>query len=433
MVRLAAFPLVVLACAPSDAVRAARHGDTTALQKAIAPQLRAGKLTDADAAAIARAVGEHEIAEAKGDSGVERLRELRPCASQLSSALADRAETHDAVGAEAAMALVEAQALSDADARKYASDPDDGWRAVGALGLVRAKDAEARRKALVDPSSRVRRAAMRASAEARDPEDVPALFEAARVDPDLLARSSAVRAIARIDPAGSDVAERLRDLWAGGDEALREDVALAYASPHIAASGGAEALRVLLAAGHGAGAVSAAGLVLRRGLPPSAAVFDDDTRKSAVAVLVHAIEDEPRRERMLALATAPLSEPDLLAAVKKASHADSDRELQETALERLLDVPAEKEAAKKALLPYASPDSPERLARAARMALAAAGERSIQAWIEADLKAPSPSAKLLAARALASLGRASRAAPLLADPDATVRLGAVCTLVRAAK
>jgi len=428
------FPfLFILACAGSDAVGAARRGDAVALQKAIEPGLRAGKLGESEAAEIARAAAEHEIAVAKGEEGVDRLRELRTCTAELTSAFAERAGTHDAVGAEAAMALLESDAMAQADARKYLGDPDDGWRAVGVRGLVREKDGEARRKALVDPSARVRRAAMRASAEVRDPEDVAALFEAARVDPDLLARSSAVRAIARIDPPGADAAERLRDLWTGGDEALREDVALAYASPHIAASGGAAALRVLLAAGHGAGAVSAAGLVLRRAMPPAVPVFDDETRKSAIAVLLHAIEDEPRRERMLALATAPLSEPELLEAVKKASHAESDLELQQAALARLLDVPSEKEAAKKALMPFASPGSPERLARSARLALAGAGERSMQAWLEADLKAPDASTKLLAARGLASLKRAARATPLLADSDVRVRLGAACTLIRAGK
>ncbi len=435
MPRVAAWWLVaamsLYACATSDAVGAARRGDAAALQKAIEPGLRSGKLGEAEAASIARALAEHEIESAKSEDGAEHVRELRACASELSSALAERAETHDAPGAEAAMALLESDGMSTGDARKYASDADDGWRAVGARGLVRKQDAEARRKALVDPSARVRRAAMRACAEAKDPDDVPALFEAARVDPDMLARSSAVRAIATIDPPATDAAERLRDLWSGGDEALREDVALAHTSPHIAASGGSAALRVLLAAGHGAGAVSAAGLVLRRApRPGETAAFDAETQRSAVAVLLHAIEDEPRRERMLALATSPLSEPALLEAVKTASRSDGDLALKEAALSRLLDVPSERDAAQKALIPFANPDSPEQLARAARLALAAAGVRSVQAWIEADLRAPSASTKLLAANALASLGRAARATPLLADPDAHVRLGAACTLIR---
>jgi phosphohistidine phosphatase SixA len=418
--------LVLVGCGSSAAVSAARRGDDAALARAIEPGLRTGTLHDDEAARIALAVAEHIIEASKGDDAQARVRELRLCARSLGSALQDRAKTHDPAGAEAAMALVEEGEMSEGATRAWLHDASDDWRAVGARGLVRDGDGALRMSAFLDPSVKVRRSAMRASAQARDLHDVAALFEAARVDPDLMARSEAVRAIARVDPVGGDTAMRLHDLWSTSDDALREDIARAYASPHIAAGGGAEELRVLLAAGHGPGAVSAAALVIGK---PS---FDDDTRKSAVALLVRTIDEAPRRERFLAVAMAPLSNPDVRAALKRATEETNDLETRESALSRLLDVPTERAAATKMLFAFASPSSPERVARRARLALAADGEVSVQAWIEADLKSADPSTRLLAASALVSMHRGARAASLLADPDAHVRTSAACTLLTAA-
>jgi hypothetical protein len=422
------------ACAVPPAVSAARRGDSAAVARAIEPELRSGRLQNDEATAIARAVAEHALEASKGEEARDRVRDLRSCAGALVSALEDRSEIHDAAGAEAATALLEIGDLDASDARKWLRDPSDDWRAVGARGLVREEDAAARAKALLDPSVKVRRASMRASAEAKAAGDVPGLLEAARVDPDLLARSEAVRAIARIDPASADVVHRLHDLWSTSDDALREDIARAWVSPHLLSSGGAEELRVLLAAGHGPGVVNAAALIVMRARTSGSAAppaFDDETQKSAVAVLVRTVDQAPRRDRLLAIAMAPLSNAEVAAAVKRASGESNDLETRESALSRLLEVASEHDAAKKALIAFASPGSPELLARRARLALAADGEIAVQAWIEADLKSPDPSTKLLAASALASLHRVARAAPLLADPDAHVRTAAACTVLAA--
>lgn len=426
-------------CGGGAAIDAARRGDSAALARAMDPDVRAGRLTNDDAQRIARAVAENAIESPKADEARARVRELRGCASELESALAARSKTHDEAGAEAEMALVEIGEISASSAREWLQDTSDEWRAVGARGLVREGDDTARAKALVDPSASVRRASMRASAEARAAKDVPGLLEAARVDPDLMARSEAVRAIARIDPLRADVdaqgsydvVQRLHDLWNGADDPLREDIARAYVSPNIASSGGAEELRLLLAAQHGPGVVTAASIIVM-GARTSASgkpTFSDDTRASAVAILVRTIDEAPRRERLLAIAMAPLSSSDVRAALDRASDETMDLETREAALSRLLDWAPKHDAAKKALAPFASPHSPEHLARRARLALAADGNLSVQAWIEADLKSADPATKLLAASALASLHRAARAAPLLADPDAHVRTSAACTLL----
>ncbi len=69
----------------------------------------------------------------------------------------------------------------------------------------------------------------------------------------------------------------------------------------------------------------------------------------------------------------------------------------------------------------------------ARQALAGAGELRVQAWVEEDLAAASAARKLAAASALAALGRAARAAPLLTDPDPSVRTRAACTILNGAR
>ncbi len=430
--RFRAFLFIFLVgCGESAAVSAARRGDSAAVARAIEPALRAGKLGDDDAARIARAVAVNAIESSKGDDAQARVRDVRSCATALSSTLDERSKTHDAAGAEAAATLFDIGELSEGSARRWLVDTSDDWRAIGARGLVRDEDRAARSKALVDPSVKVRRASMRASAAARDTRDVPALLEAARVDPDLMARSEAVRAVSRIDPRGGDVAVRLHDLWSTSDDALREDIARAYMSPNIAASGGAEELRGLLAAGHGPGVVSGAAIVImgtRMG-PNGEPMWDAETRKSAVAILVRTIDEAPRRDRLLAIAMAPLSSDDVRAAIRRATVETNDLETREAALSRTLEIPTERAAAAKTLLAFASPTSPEHVARRARLALAAGGELSVQAWIEADLKSPEPEARLLAASALVSLHRGARAAPLLADADAHVRTSAACALL----
>ncbi len=425
---------ILASCVGSLAVSAAEKGDEAALARAIEPELRAGKLGDDDAARIARAVAEHTLASSKGDDAEDRVRELRTCATALVSAFEERAKTHDAAGAEAAMALLEIDDLSDSAAREWLRDPSDDWRAVGARALVRETDAGARAHALLDPSVKVRRAAMRASASLHDARDVAPLLEAARLDPDLMARSEAVRAIARIDPGSGDTAVRLRDLWTTSDDALREDITRAYLSPNIAKTGGAEELRGLLAAGHGPGVVSGAAFVVMGAHTspdgkPSVEPADDETKKSAVAILVRTIDASPRRERLLAIAMAPLSNADIRAAVKRATAETNELDTREAALSRMLELPAEHDAARKALFVFASPSSPDTLAKRARLVLAASGETSIQAWLEADLKSDDPTTKLLAASALVSLHRGARSALLLADKDPHVRTSVACTLM----
>jgi hypothetical protein len=462
-------------CGGSPALRAAERGDRNALQQALTVRQTAGNLSNGEAASIAAQVARRELLDASPADAPERVRDVLPCARELDDALAERMRVHDGAGADAALARISGRGMGLGAARPFAGDADGPWRAVGARALVREEDRGARQRALVDVDPRVRRQAARAALEAADPADLPALAEAARLDPEPIVRTEAVRAIAAIrtpartsgdapgptpaqapGPApeqtaavpamGTSAADLLRDLWTSGDDGLREDIALAWAGPSLWDAGGRDALRTLVASGHGPGAIEGAAAILRHG------DADPEAMQAAIGQLVRAIAGGSRATRLQAIAQAPLDvspgrpgtrgAADLLNAIRGAA-ADEDLEVRVGALARLASAAApdatERAAAVTALEGLAQPTRPMRPrtegppAERARFALATAGDRRVQAWIEDDLRAEHADERLGAAIALASLGVASRAAPLLADPDAAVRARGACTIVMAAR
>jgi hypothetical protein len=332
-------------------------------------------------------------------------------------------KTTDAAGAEAALARVESGEMSESDARAHLGDADDGWRAVGARGLVRDDDDAARLKAYLDPAPVVRRAALHAALKAKDARDVDALAEAARVDPEPIVRTDAVRTLAAI--GGAPVVAKLRDLWTGADEPLREDIAVAWASPAIWPIGGRDEVRVLLAQGRGPGAIEAAGAVLRG---PNR---DSEVDASATALLARTIAKGSHRDRLHAVVLSSPSSTALLEALREAAK-DPDVMLQVAALARLVDSAPDRDATIRALESFAADKDRVVAASRAKLALATAGDLRVQAWLEADLAAADVSTRLGAATALAALGRVARAAPLLADADPSVRTRAACTVLLAA-
>jgi len=412
------------ACAASPALNAARRGDNAALHDALATRQRVGDLSTGEAVALARAVADRDLRGAVGGDAVDRVRDVRPCAHELDDSLARRMLLHDAAGAAAALARIDGGGFDLGDARRFVNDADGGWRAVGARALVRPEDRDALLRALLDPVPLVRREAARAARDAKDPADLAALAEAARVDPEPIVRTEAVRAIAALPAApGGRVADTLRDLWTSGDDGLREDIALAWSTPAVWSAGGREALRVVVASGHGPGVVEGAAAILGR------RDRDTEIEEVAVAVLSRAIEIGPERIRAQALAQAPVGTKGLLVAARKAD-ADDDLDVRVAALAWLARARADDKAIEK-LEGLAQPGSA--VADHARFALANLRDRRVQSWIEQDLGAPRPEERLGAATSLAALGVASRAAPLLADPEPTVRSRAACTMIMAAR
>lgn len=434
-----ALTLAMTACG-NPAFRAARDGDMGKLRSEIATKHERGALTNDEAACLAREIAAREVRSARDErAALARVREARLCAGELDDVLAERMKRRDAAGAEAALALLEDGKLDEDDARAYLSDSDDRWRAIAVRTLHGDEDGARRRGALLDPSPRVRRSALRASARAQDAADLDVLFETARVDPEPLLRNEAIRASSAVlrGEAGkaraSEAALRLRDLWTAGDDAVREDVAVAWALAPVFESGGREALRVTIASGSGPGAIAAAGVVLRT------AAKDAELASSASALLARTIGEGSRRDRLHAIAVARPAGAEL-DALRRASK-DDDADVRVAALARLLESGADRGSATadlEALAGYGlrgpadDARARERAARA-RLALAHAGHLRIQAWIEADLAAPDPARRVGAASALAALGRSARAAPLLTDPDPSVRTRAACTMIAGAR
>jgi hypothetical protein len=221
---------------------------------------------------------------------------------------------------------------------------------------------------------------------------------------------------------GDAVALVLRDLWTAADDPLRGDIASAWASPPLWGAGGREALLGVVASAHGPGALEAAAAVLHR--------RDADAEIAALAAahVAQSIASGSRPARMQAIAQAPLERPDLLTALKAAAQAE-DLEVRLAALARLA---ARGDAqARTDLVTLAQPGS--RVRAGARLALAEVGDRRVQAWLEQNLGAPAAEDRLEAAVALAALGVPSRAAPLLADADASVRTQVACTILVASR
>lgn len=414
--------LPALGCASTPGLGAAERGDYPALKSDLAPTYDAGKLSNQDAAKLAKAVASFEIDNAKGDDGRARVRELAACAHELDGALADRMKTMDEVGAQAALARLDAGGLDPDDVRDFVRDPSDAWRAVGVRSLVEDDDGPARRKAFTDPSPLVRRAAFRAAHEANDAGDTTALAEAARLDPDGLARTDAVRALGRI--GGKAVVDALRDVWTHADAPLKDDIALAYVSDASWQAGGRAELRLLLASQKGADGLGAAAAIVR------AHPDDKEMRATSLALLASAIDRGAERARLQALAVSPLV-PELREPIVEASKDSGDARVRVAALGRLVEIDETRSDAVRALEAFAA--QRDLNAARAKLVLASAGDTRIQAWIEADLRSFSAQDRISAATSLAALGRAARGAMLLADPDPEVRTRVSCTILAAAR
>jgi HEAT repeat protein len=412
----------VAACATSPAMRAAEGGDRVTLRDVLGKLERAGGVSNGEAASLAATVASRDLRVASGPDAALRVGEVRPCARELDRALSERTRVHDPAGARAVLARIESGRLDLGEARAMLSDPSPAWRAVGTRALVRPKDRDARAHALLDPEPEVRRQAARAARDAADPLDLDALAETARVDPEPIVRTEAVRAMAALPTiAGSRVALVLRDLWVAGDSGLREDIARAWSSPSVWATGGRDALRLVIASEDGSGAIEGSAAVLARRDAGA------ELANLAASQLVRSIAMGSRAMRRQALAEAPLERADLRAAVKAAA-VDDDLEVRIDALAR---VAAHDPKAIEKLEDLGRPGA--RLGARARLALALAGDRRVQAWIERDLTAPAAEDRLGAVAALAALGVAARGAPLLAEEDPSVRLRAACTIVMAAR
>ncbi|MEP7053565.1 MAG: HEAT repeat domain-containing protein [Pseudomonadota bacterium] len=412
--------LLLASCGPQPPVRTALQGDLASLKRDIQIAQQSNRLDHHLAVKLAEAVGEREVASAEGKYGALRVRTLRSCALPLRSAMEKRANAADDVAAELTLILLESHALErSALVNRYAGSDSAGFRAVAARAAVRGIDTDLRKRFFTDPDQRVRRAAFGAAYEAKDPGELEALLEAARVDPDGQAQTLAARAAGAI--GGERAVLGLKDLWAQGDDARKIAIVDAWTERASFVAGGERELSVAQDSG-GVAAVSAAYALVRAGGAEAG---------PAGAHLRHAILEGTDDEKRLALNVTPFggdNEAAIVEASKKAS-----AELRVVALARLSAVPERRRESLSALreLANASANSEAELRTraAAQTALAQAGDASVSSALVKDLHSPDLQTRWHAAHALAVLGDYSPAATALADDDASLRTDVACTIL----
>ena len=387
--------VLVAACGPKPPARTALEGDLPSLKRDIASAQQAQKLDHAAVVDLALAVGEREVMSAGGTDGALRVRSLRPCAKPLLRTMARRAEAQDDVAAELTLILLETHTADrETLLTRYARASSGAWRAVAARAAVRQADTDVRVRFFSDPDERVRRSALAAAHDAREPAELEALLEAARLDPDPESESLATRAAGAI--GGERAVLGLKDLWAQGDEPLRMAIVDAWLEPGSLVSGGERELSNVADSAAGLASVSASFALARAGGPAADA---------ANARLRRSIAEGSDDEKRLALSVAPLS-PENEAAIAEAAKKASP-ELRVTALTRLSALPNQRTDA----------------------VVADAGDTSVRATLIKSLSDKDRQTRLRAARGLTSLGDYSNAATALGDDDASLRSDLACTIL----
>jgi hypothetical protein len=414
MTRVVLVSLLLAACATTGAVESALHGDLSTLRARLAEEKRSGDLDRQRVTEIAHAVAAREIHSGTGLAGARRIHSLRRCSEPLLGDLDDRADRFDEGGAEATLVLLASGRLRHASlVEKYGEADSGAWRAVAARAARSAEFFTLRRRYYLDPDERVRRAALEAANEAPSAADFDALAEAARLDPEPMARSLAVRALGKL--GGERAARTLRDLWERADDDVRASILEAYATKATFGAGGREALLREAEADRGVLAVAAAGELLR---------VDAAYRETGVALLLRSLADGDGDERRMAVLLAPLEHPSVVAALKRTGEADP--EVRVVALEKLVAVPKERGNALAELKKLAKAST---ASESAHQALARAGDAGVAPKFRADLAAKDELRRKAAGRALLALGDYASAATLLGDGSADVRITTACTIL----
>jgi hypothetical protein len=410
--------MLTASCGPRAVVKTALQGDLPSLKQEIARARTEGKLDPATVTELARAVAGRELRSASGPEATTRIiEEVRPCARSLTRVLRVRAEHRDDAGAAATLLLLEiGEFKPDEMAGKYLEAADPAWRSVGARAAISPKYAIWRRERFLDPDERVRRAALQAARVRPDGDDVEALLEVARLDPDPEARALAIGAAGKL--GGSRVTLALLDLWAQTDaDTVREAMVSAWSEPSMVGHGGREQLVDLAEQRKGLGSLSAAETLVRLGSTEA---------EIGRAVLAYFVAHGTDSEQRQAIRAAPLTDPDVITALHKLAE-DRDRKRQVLAWARLTELPQERAAAltKLRVLAQGKDDT----ASLARTALAEAKDPSVAEPLRTALTARKTSERRLAARGLLALGDMASLATALGDDDPRLRSEIACSIL----
>ncbi len=405
-----------VACGPSGLAKTALEGDLEKLSSEIAAARKSKELPETEVRDLAHAVATRELLSSRGDAGVARVRELRPCINRLVAEFEERSEGKDAGAAAAQLALLEA-GRADADdlMDSYASATEPDWRAVAARAAIGPQHGDYRRKAFLDGDLRVRRAALHAALAQPVSADLEAAFEAARLDPDPLVRSLAVRLMGAI--GGRTAVGLLRDVWGRAEPETRQAIVDAWANSSSYDVGGSEQLLWAMETQKGLPAIVAAARLAASSSPQ---------RSAAVSVLVRAMDQGPVDEQRLAILLAPTA-PELLPTIQKLSQSE-DLQAAVMASAALGRHASEREVARKRLQKLAH-QRQVRISRQARAALVTLGDQSIAGDLTKELESEGWERRRQAAVDLLRLGEYQKMVSVLADPVASVRTRVACEIL----
>jgi hypothetical protein len=401
--------LLGLAACASAPTRAALTGDLTSLKAAVSDAEGRGELGHARVRELAAAVLRRELVSLHAPDA--RFPELRPCATNIRGVLEDVAAGASESAAPASVALIDAGSSPPGPRADVARSPV--LRARQAVGEAAGTT---RRAFMLHGDAEVRRAALAAALDTADPADVPALLEAARLDPDLEARASAVRALGRV--GGVAVVLGLADVWPSAPPEQRRYIAEAWATPASFVAGGERELVSIVEAESSVPATFAALLLADKAAGPAGLT---------TAALLRAMRGADSERRLLAVAASPWSDAELRAAILALSSSE-DPATRVLALLRRVEhalVTSEDLAALRKL----SVDAQQPVAPVARAVLARAGDASVKPGLESDLGLPRANQRTLAAVALILLEEWSAAAHALADDSPEVRRAVACQVL----
>lgn len=404
--------LGAVACT-SASTRVALQGDLPSLKAAIADAEREGRLDAAPVRELAEAVLTRELSSSSGPNAM--FPPMEPCVKRMRSVLEDVAAGSFELAAPAAVALIDGGF----------EPPGPGSRRDASLVVLARQalgvSAGSRRRAyMLHGDAEVRRAALSAARDSADIADTDSLIEAARLDPDPVARSIAVRALGQV--GGARVVLALLDLWAVASTEQRRDIVLAWSMPPSFGSGGERELTHAVEVTGGEPAVVAALVLSNKAAGPPGL---------GTSALLGFIAGTQQRERLLALDAAPWQNAELRAAITAARTHD-DPATRIISLLRLvehgaIDAAGIIELRKLSTAPSAS------VALAARATLARAGDESVKAALRADLAGARGDERTLAALALVELEDWAGAAPALADDSPAVRRAVACQMLAPSK
>jgi HEAT repeat protein len=419
-------------CAGGTIVDLARQGDLAGVKRSLASLTRDGSLLDRSVVErLSHATVAHDLSTVESEQAVRLVELLAPCAKGFSSELRERAKANDDAAAQATRVLLENGDVSlDTVIGRARRLKSDSWRAAMARALVGPGWGRLRRSLVDDADERVRRGALGAAAIAKDPDDLPGLLEASRLDPDVSSRRLALEAIGAL--GGARVALTLRDQWSDADSETRLGIVGAWDAPRIYGAGGSRELTWAAETQDSKEAVAAAAALAghepdrKRGAkgakssPPP-----DEDRALGRVLLARFVADGSDSEQSYAIELADPTDPLAREALEKAASGE-DRSLRVAALARLVRIESMRPKSLESLRALCV--QKDDVGRAARDALVEARDLSVVPLLLADLSDEKEETRARAAEDLVELGQLSVAASSLTDESLDVRARTACAV-----